>query len=122
MLLSEVDRITFLKKLRLPGLEGMQKAGIVKSIYEKCRKISACPFCEYKNGAVKKVSALKIIHEKNVNNRTKAQTNSSENFKKIFDQAVQSYADIRLHLHRAQEDLNPLVVQDLFKKIPDQVK
>ncbi|RUS34443.1 putative RPO31-DNA-directed RNA polymerase III, 160 kd subunit [Jimgerdemannia flammicorona] len=65
-------------------------------------------------GTVKKVSALKIVHEKF---RAKRTHDEHEEFKRTFDMAVATIPELKAHLNKAQEDMNPLKVLTLFQQI-----
>jgi DNA-directed RNA polymerase III subunit RPC1 len=72
------------------------------------------------NGTVKKGGALKIIHDKF---RAKRAADEMEKWKASFGKAVQEQKELATFLNRATiEDMNPLKVLDLFKKISDEVR
>lgn len=50
VMLEEQDRRVYLKRLRAPGLDNMQRAKIVKAVHEKCKKVTYCPYCNAVNG------------------------------------------------------------------------
>lgn len=78
-----------------------------------------CPYCSATNGIVKKAAALKIIHDKF---RAKKTAEEMERWKKTFTSAVEAQKELGIYLNRAvHEDLNPLKVLDLFKRISDEV-
>ncbi|KAF8977809.1 hypothetical protein BGZ46_007106 [Entomortierella lignicola] len=117
VLLSEKDRRTYLRKLRAPNLENLTRKNVVKAINDKCKKIVHCQYCEAINGTVKKVGALKIVHEKY---RAKKVAEEYEAFKNSFNSAIESAPEIKSHISKAQEDMNPLRVLNLFKAITDE--
>lgn len=63
---------------------------------------------------MKKVGALKIIHEKY---RAKKLAADRHLFERGFDNALKDLKELAPHVHKAQEDLNPLKVLNLFKNI-----
>jgi len=78
-----------------------------------------CPHCSATNGAVKKVGALKIIHDKF---RAKRTADEMEKWKRTFAPAVEAQKELGIYLKKAvHEELNPLKVLDLFRKISDEV-
>ena len=82
------------------------------------RKTVYCPYCASTNGAVKKAGALKIIHDKF---RAKKTADEMEKWKKTFNSAIEAQKDLSMYLNRAvHEELNPLKVLDLFKRISDE--
>jgi hypothetical protein len=83
------------------------------------RKIVYCPYCTAVNGAVKKAGALKIIHDKF---RAKKTAEEMHRWKASFQNAVATQKELGVHLSKAvHEDLNPLKVLDLFRRISDEV-
>lgn len=120
VLLDESDRRTFLKRFRRPNLENLQRQSLCKAVNTLARKVVYCPYCAATNGAVKKAGALKIVHDKF---RAKKTADELERFKAGFANAVQAQKDIAMFVARAaQEDLNPLKVLDLFKRMSDEVR
>ncbi|KAF9109757.1 hypothetical protein BGX27_007243 [Mortierella sp. AM989] len=117
VLLSEKDRRTYLKKLRAPNLENLTRKNVVKAINDKCKKVVHCPYCEATNGTVKKVGALRIVHEKY---RAKKVAEEYEQFKSTFNTAIEAAPEMKAHISKAQEDMNPLRVLNLFKAITDE--
>ena len=84
------------------------------------RKVVYCPYCAATNGAVKKAGALKIIHDKF---RAKKTADELERWKKTFIPAVEAQKELAMYLNKAvHEDLNPLKVLDLFRRISDEVR
>lgn len=68
---------------------------------------------------MKKVGPLKIIHDKF---RAKKTADEMERWKKTFNSAIESQKDIAMFINKAaHEDMNPLKVLDLFKRISDEV-
>jgi hypothetical protein len=83
------------------------------------RKAVYCPYCSATNGAVKKAGALKIIHDKF---RAKKTADEMEKWKRTFAPAVEAQKELGMYINKAvTEDLNPLKVLDLFKRISDEV-
>ncbi|KAG0249377.1 hypothetical protein BG011_009370 [Mortierella polycephala] len=115
--LSEMDRRTYLKRLRAPNLENLTRKNVVKAINDKCKKVVHCPYCEATNGTVKKVGALRIVHEKY---RAKKVAEEYEQFKNSFNNAIAAAPDMKPHIGKAHEDMNPLRVLNLFKAISDE--
>lgn len=76
------------------------------------------PLGSNKLGTVKKVGALKIIHEKY---RAKKAADEYEQFKNSFNNALEAAPEMKAHLSKAQEDMHPLRVLNLFKAISDEV-
>ncbi|KAJ3826441.1 hypothetical protein F5878DRAFT_258749 [Lentinula raphanica] len=118
VLLEEPDRRNFIKRFRRPNLENIQRQALTKAVNTLARKTVYCPYCSATNGAVKKAGALKIIHDKF---RAKKTAEEMERWKKSFAPAIEEQKDLALYLNKAvHEDLNPLKVLDLFKRISDE--
>jgi DNA-directed RNA polymerase III subunit RPC1 len=45
-----------------------------------------------------------------------------EQFKSSFNNALEAAPEMRVHISKAQEDMNPLRVLNLFKAISDEVR
>lgn len=114
MLLTEDQRRQFLRKFRRPHLENVTRTLLAKQVNTQCRKVLTCPHCGEVNGTVKKVGALKIIHEKY---RSKKMAGERAFFEEGFNLVKSETKEIGPHVHKAQEDLNPLRVLNLFKNI-----
>ncbi|TFK64915.1 beta and beta-prime subunits of DNA dependent RNA-polymerase [Pluteus cervinus] len=118
VLLDEPDRRVYLKRFRRPNLENMQRQSLTKAVNSLARKVVYCPYCSAINGAVKKAGALKIIHDKF---RAKKTADDLEKWKRTFTTAVEGQKELSMYLNKAiHEELNPLKVLDLFKRISDE--
>ena len=120
VLLVPEQRRHFLARVRDPKADVLRLLALRKKIIGLCKKQAICPHCLEVNGVVKKVNGahtLKIIHEKF---RAKAANDLRQVFLAQFSNAIAVNKDIESSLSRAQHDLSPLVVQELFKNIPDE--
>lgn len=119
VLLPLSERAHFLDALQRPTLSYLQKKGLHKKITERCRKQTVCCHCGATNGQVKKCGLLKIIHE-----RLKSSKKNDpliKDYLEDFDDARGYNQEIDSVLGKATSDiLNPLVVLNLFKSIPDE--
>lgn len=116
VLVDEQVKRQYLKRLRIPTLDGVRRREILKSLNALCKKTGTCPHCSATNGAVKKVGALKVIHEK-FKKKTKNLIPEEAAFKATFNTAVELDPYLKSHISKAHHDLNPLVVQALFERI-----
>ncbi|EGF76498.1 hypothetical protein BATDEDRAFT_14837 [Batrachochytrium dendrobatidis JAM81] len=114
VLIDEQTRRVYLKRLRNPNLDGVRRKDILKNLNILCKKTARCPHCNSLNGMVKKVGALKIVHEKF---KKKAKTEEEDEFRKSFNHAIKLDPTLKAHISKAQEDLNPLVIMNLFQAI-----
>ncbi|TRM68642.1 hypothetical protein BD626DRAFT_395166 [Schizophyllum amplum] len=118
VLLDEPDRRSYLKRFRRPNLENMQRQALTKAVNTAARKVVYCPYCSATNGTVKKAGALKIIHDKF---RAKKTADEMEKWKRTFASAIEAQKELAQFLNKAvHEDLNPLKVLGLFRRITDE--
>ncbi|KAK0138597.1 DNA-directed RNA polymerase III subunit RPC1 [Merluccius polli] len=117
IMLTKEEKLQFMDHLKRPNLPYLQKRGLKKKISEKCRKRTICLNCSSYNGTVKKCGLLKIIHEKYKTTKKVADPFVSE-FLQSFDIAIEHNKEVESLLNRAQENLSPLVVLNLLKRIP----
>ncbi|TMW55051.1 hypothetical protein Poli38472_013813 [Pythium oligandrum] len=119
ILLPPQERETFLRRMRDPRADSLRLMGLRKKISAMCKKTVKCPYCSGINGTVRKITTttLKLVHEKY---RAKSAHDLRNVFVAQFSEAQAINPDIGQHLPKAQEDLSPKVVQELFKQIPDQ--
>ena len=111
--------VMYLPRMRAPLTQSSvpRRRALAKQILDICKKTLYCPHCNAINGTVKKSGVLKIIHEKHRAKRVEADRSM---FMKEFQDAIQFNPDLEHHIHRAQEDLHPLRVLQLFQNITDQ--
>ncbi|KAL8862449.1 MAG: hypothetical protein Q9178_000946 [Gyalolechia marmorata] len=124
ILLPENERRMFLRSLRRPNIDNVQRTAICKKINDQCRKTKACYACGAINGQVKKGSPhpLKLLHDRfSTFNKSKSMKKEPPKakiqFEESFNKAKEAYSDVKKHLHKAVDDLNPLRVLNLFKQI-----
>ena len=118
VLLEEGDRRRFLRRFRRANLENLQRTQTFKAVNALARKTLYCPHCGSTNGTVKKVGPLKVVHEKFRQKKTEEELME---FRKTFVTAVNmGGGELAPHLGKAQEDLNPLRVLDLFRRISEE--
>ncbi|ETV77719.1 hypothetical protein H257_08583 [Aphanomyces astaci] len=120
VLLGGDVRESFLRRMKDPTADALKKINTRKRISLLCKKVVRCPHCDAINGTVRKIASptLKIIHEKF---RAKSAHDMRTVFVAQFAQAQAANSDLtNALLSKAQEDLSPVVVQELFERIPDQ--
>uniref|UniRef100_A0A8C5QXP4 DNA-directed RNA polymerase subunit n=1 Tax=Leptobrachium leishanense TaxID=445787 RepID=A0A8C5QXP4_9ANUR len=117
IMLTVEERKLFLDHLKRPGLTYLQKRGLKKKVSEKCRKKTTCLYCGAFNGSVKKCGLLKIIHEKYKSTK-KVVDSVVSHFLQSFETAIEHNKEVETLLTRAQENLNPLVVLNILRRIP----
>ena len=124
ILLSETDQRRFLTELRRPGLDNLRKTLVCKRVNEKCRKTKECFSCGAINGQVKKAGShpLKIVHDqfKSFNASTAIKKNPPPEkiiFDLSFEESKKTNSEVDRHHKKAMDDLNPLRVLSLFRRI-----
>lgn len=118
VMLEETDRRSYLRKLRMPGLDGLQLRALIKQVNDRCKKVTYCPHCKEVNGVVKKGGPLKLVHDKYRQKRTAGQL---EEFKQTLKRALEGDPQMGTLMGRVQlEELTPLKVFNLFKNISDE--
>jgi DNA-directed RNA polymerase III subunit RPC1 len=119
-MLDENDRRAYLKRLRTPGMDNLTRERVVKAINTRCRKHNNCPHCGALNGTVKKVGALKITHDL-FKRDSKKNEKLKVDFEKTFAESIKTMPEIKSHINKAQDDMNPLKVLKLFQRISPEV-
>lgn len=124
MLLPERGRRSFLRDLRRPNIDNLRRTQIFKKINSECRKAKTCYSCGSINGRVKKAGQhpLKIIHDRfstfnSSNAMKKVPPREKILFEKSLMEARKSINEIDKHVKKAMDDMNPLRVLNLFKRI-----
>ncbi|KAK9494529.1 hypothetical protein V1508DRAFT_437908 [Lipomyces doorenjongii] len=116
ILLDDTTRQRFLHELRRPGIDNLRRMQIFKKVNEQCRKQRKCLHCNSINGVVKKAGPLKIIHDK-FRWSGKQIVDEKVEFDKSFESAKAFIPDLEKFQKKAMDDLNPLKVLNLFKRI-----
>ncbi|KAK4900819.1 DNA-directed RNA polymerase III subunit C1 (rpo31) [Elasticomyces elasticus] len=125
ILLPEKDRRASLKQLRRPGLDSLRKTALCRKIAADCKKNKVCPNCAALNGPIKKVPGhpIKIFHNRfavytSSNAKSKQKPPAMVAFEESFNIARKSQ-EVERNMRRVADDLTPLRVLNIFKKIPD---
>jgi DNA-directed RNA polymerase III subunit RPC1 len=112
------------------------RGSLLREVWARARKCSTCPYCQARNGTVKKTAILKIVHYPE-NNKPPAKKKPDDEddliddddrkrhvaFRSEFKTAVEGNPELRRHIGKAADDLNPQRVLELFTAIiPDDVQ
>ncbi|KAK9479984.1 hypothetical protein V1514DRAFT_350894 [Lipomyces japonicus] len=116
LLLDDVARQKFLAELRRPGIDNLRRMQILKKVNEQCKKQRKCLKCGSVNGVVKKAGPLKIIHDK-FRYAGKQVVDEKVDFENSFQSAKAFLPDFEKFQKKAMDDLNPLKVLNMFKRI-----
>ncbi|OQO06044.1 hypothetical protein B0A48_08632 [Cryoendolithus antarcticus] len=127
VLLPEKEKRKLLRRLRTPGMDGLRKSAVCKAIATDCRKVRVCPHCSALNGQVKKVPGhpIKIFHNKftqytSSTAKSKVKPKEMEKFEQSFTAAKENNNEVDRLAKRAMDDLNPVRVMNIFRKISAQ--
>ena len=125
ILLPEKERRAALRAVRRPNLDTLRKASLCKAMVAECRKVKICPYCSGYNGPVKKIPAhpVKLIHNKfaiytNSNAKNKKKPDEMVDFDMSFYEARKGNQEVERNVRRATDDMHPLRVLNIFRKIP----
>ncbi|KAG8836223.1 hypothetical protein FRC17_008959 [Serendipita sp. 399] len=115
VMLPENARKSFLQRFRRPNLENLVRQSFCKQVLAISRKVNVCQYCGAINGTVKKAAPLKIVHERF---RQKKPSEEAEKWRQSFSSALKFQSDLgRTLATKGAEELNPLKVLDLFKRM-----
>ena len=123
VLLPEEERRMFSKRLRNSGLDSVQRAAILKSVYTACRKVATCPFCGSTNGILKRIPPLKIIHEKFRLLGIRSREQSIKQERRTIEEALIGSGILgggesaKSLVGKAQDEIHPLRCLALFEAI-----
>ena len=124
VLLMEDDKRAFFRDLRRPGIDNLRRTQICKKILEQCKKTRRCYSCGSLQGVVKKAGPhpLKIIHDRfRAFNTSTAVSKSAPpekvKFDALFNTARKANVEIERNFKKAMDDMNPLRVLNLFRRI-----
>ena len=117
------ERHAFLRHLRNPKADSLMRMELRKRVTEKCKRVHTCPHCGAKNGTIKKITnagfnSLRLIHE-----RFKKQAERDAAFLVLehdLASAIDGDKDLVAHVRKAQDDLTPLKVLELLRRIPSE--
>lgn len=126
VLLPEKERRLQLKALRALAGDTLRKAVVIKKIAAECRKVKVCQHCSGLNGLVKKVpgNPTKMFHNRfavytSSNAKNKHKPADMVAFEESLNDAKKSNPEVERHVRRAADDLTPLRVLNILKKVPD---
>ncbi|KAF2816470.1 DNA-directed RNA polymerase III subunit RPC1 [Mytilinidion resinicola] len=117
-------RRSFLRSMRRPALDNLQRTQISRKVSDECRKRKVCIHCNAVNGPIRKVAGhpLKLVHLKyDAFNRSTAKSKVTPESKIEFDASFQTAKegniDLEKNLRKAVDDMHPLRVLNIFRRI-----
>ncbi|BGP31083.1 DNA-directed RNA polymerase III subunit C1 (rpo31) [Rhodotorula toruloides] len=126
ILLDSSQHRKYLALFRRPNLDSLTIAAYSKQLAALCRKCTTCPHCGAINGVVKKIGTMRIGHEKWRGRNLKKDAGGRDGaegkgnytaWRESFAEAVKEDKMLEPHIDKAIDDLNPLKVLTLFRKI-----
>lgn len=126
LLLPIAKRGEYLQKVMRAKHSYLERKAIHEMIIKVCKKQKNCPYCGKFNGQIKKTGCYKILSQ-NVPIKPKSKNSITVNYSKeqmqqmsSFKSIIESNPDIEELLERqTHEMIDPIVVLDLFRRIPD---
>ncbi|KAL2614065.1 hypothetical protein R1flu_025757 [Riccia fluitans] len=113
ILMPEEERKLFLKRMRNPRAEILQKKAIYKKAVERCKRVKLCPRCGDTNGTVKKLALpTRFLHDK----YSKA-IDLKEEMLEQLSEAMKFNKELKAHVNRIFDTLNPVRVLGLFERM-----
>ncbi len=98
------------------------RAMLRRSLVCKRLVVCTCDVSMVTTGPVKKCGLLKIVHEKYRPSTTKQKPPKEvRDFRSVIQEAAELNKELMPFIAKAQENLNPLRVLQLFERIPDEV-
>ncbi|GAA6004779.1 hypothetical protein JCM11491_002226 [Sporobolomyces phaffii] len=126
ILLDETQHRKFLASFRRPNLDTLTIAALSKQLSALCRKCTTCHYCGAINGVVKKIGPMRIGHEKWRGRNLKKEAGGRDGaegkgnytaWKASFTEAIGEDKQLEAHVDKAIDDMNPLKVLTLFRKV-----
>eukprot|EP00177_Eucheuma_denticulatum_P004855 GFKZ01008814.1.p1 GENE.GFKZ01008814.1~~GFKZ01008814.1.p1 ORF type:complete len:1494 (+),score=243.88 GFKZ01008814.1:1413-5894(+) len=135
VLLDPSLRYSYLTKLRTKGVSAKShiRDALIREVWERSKKVKVCPYCSRANGTVKKVPVMRIMHyplENKPSHKKKDEDEEEDEFldkdededllnvDPAFHAAAKGNPDLRRHIMKAADELNPMRVLHIFEKIP----
>lgn len=113
VLLTEEERLQFMRRFRNPKLERLQRMATFKRVLDTCKKSKVCFYCGETNGVVKKVpGALKVQHD-----RYGKSPDQLEEKKAKMELAAMHNEALRPLQKTLVEILDPIKTLELFRKV-----
>jgi DNA-directed RNA polymerase III subunit RPC1 len=133
VLLEPEARERYVNVMRSPQLSSKShiRGSLLREVWTRARKVSSCPCCQATNGTVKKTSILRIVHYPDGNKPPAKKRPDDEDdlieddarkrhvaYHPEYASAMEGHPELRRHIDKAADDLNPQRVLELFRAIP----
>lgn len=137
VLLDEETCNRYVNVMRSPQVSSKShiRGSLLREVWTRARKTKNCPHCGHKNGTVKKIGVMRIVHYPEGNKPAAKRKPDDEDdlvdedarkpnatrteHRHEFDEAVKDQTELRRHIDKAADDLNPERALDLFTRVPD---
>ncbi|CAD7087568.1 unnamed protein product [Hermetia illucens] len=119
VMMKKVDKDKFMRRLLNPDLSYLAKKAIHSQVLTKAKKHTKCPNCDAINGTVKKGPGLmKILHEPFRGKKKTDAIVSNALEELLLKTEGNRELNQMIGMPALMEELNPLIVLELFKNIP----
>jgi DNA-directed RNA polymerase III subunit RPC1 len=126
LLMPKDKRSEYLMKVLRAKHSYLERKALHEQIIKLCKKQKTCPYCGAFNGQIKKASGYKILNQnvpvkaKTKNSTITAYTKEQKQQMVKFKTIIDSNPELEELLERqSHELLDPIMVLDLFRRIPD---
>jgi DNA-directed RNA polymerase III subunit RPC1 len=132
VLLDPETRERYINVMRSPQVSSKShiRGSLLREVWTRARKVRVCPYCEHLNGTVKKTTILRVVHYPEGNKPPSKKKPDDEDdlidddprrkhdvYHPEYATAVDGNPELRRHIGKAADDLNPQRVLDLFTAI-----
>lgn len=119
LMLSPEMALRYVRRLRKPTTDDLQKQSLHRKILESCKLTRVCPHCREHNASVRKGSGvpLMIKHQVGPSNKN-APDDMSKEFSETFRDARDFNKELQPYAEKASADYNPLEAYELLKRVP----
>lgn len=117
VLIPNSSRLGFLSRADIAGDDMLRRAKVFDAVLAKATKTKQCESCGARNGAVRKLTtSMRLVHTPW--DSTRAGIDDHETFKDQFSEAAKDNPELAKLIKGAVEDLTPLFVVRLLRKVP----
>lgn len=116
LLLPADLRLKYLRRLRRPDVDLVDRKTIFADVIAHCKRIKSleCQYCSFLNGSVKVLGTLKLVHFC----FGRGNEDAHAQFLRDFEYALKHNQELEALHSRVQEQLDPMMIQELFRRIP----
>lgn len=132
VLLDPETRERYINVMRSPQVSSKShiRGSLLREVWTRARKRRLCPYCGHLNGTVKKTTILRVVHYPEGNKPPSKKKPDDEDdlidddprrrhetYNPEYSTAVDGHPELRRHIGKAADDLDPQRVMELFLAI-----